>query len=168
MPRSIPTMFVPRASIMIGIGLCERVYGLPLLSVVREVVSSHPPTTQWDLRRHGWRMVRGLWTDGADAIRVHTHPQPLPTISALRWAYDGKELTCLDPEHADEIRIEHRELQFLRMCLHEEDGWRYADPLWLSCIVRLARVLPLTQDVALDEVTRLYEECLSKLSTTHE
>ncbi len=152
---------------MIGIGLAERVYGLVPTSAIREVVSAHPLLTEWDLTRRGWRKCEGVWTDGEDALRVYDTPQPTPTISAMRWTYDGSELKCLDPEHANKIRIDGVDLAFLRMCLADEDeGWKYVDPLWLRSLVRLARVLPLAvDDVDVDALYALYARCVSQLNT---
>lgn len=145
---------------MIGIGLCERVYGLRPQTMVREVVTSHPPTTEWDLNRHGWRSVRGIWVNGNDALRVHTKPQPIPSISALRWAYDGKDLQCLDPDHSHEIKIDKKDLDFLCMCVREEDGWKWVDPMLVISIVRLAEVLPAPIELDMDKVRELHRRCV--------
>lgn len=156
-PR-LENLFVPCASVMVGLGLCERVYGLARPSAVHEVVSSNPPLTAWDLRRNGWREASGLWTKGPEAMVVHTRPRPLPSVSALRWAYDGRELTCLDPAGAGAIVVDPAELRYLETCLRAEDGWLYADPAWLGAIVRLAEALPPGPGLDMDRVLCLYEK----------
>lgn len=148
------------SSIMIGLGLCERVYGLQRPSLLHEVVSTDLPITELDLRRHGWYKLQDIWTNGTEAMTVHTRPQPLPSVSAMRWVYDGTHLQCLDPEHSDEIRIDPDEMRYLRSLYVDEDrGWVYADPSWLASIVRLSEALPPSPDLDLDKVKKLYEKC---------
>lgn len=145
---------------MVGIGLCERVYGLAS-SDVHEVVSTHPPATEWDLRRKGWFTVfPDIWTDGSEVMKVHTKPLPIPPISALRWVYDGRELKCLDPEHANEIYMDSLTLDHLKMMAGSDDGWLYVDPLLVSFISRLACILPMNQGLAKVDVDRLYAKCM--------
>lgn len=152
-------LFVPRGSIMVGVGLCERVYGLAA-SDVHEVVSVHPPATEWDLRRRGWFTVfPDIWTDGAEVMKVHTQPIPVPEVSALRWTYDGRELKCLDPDHVHEIYIEPLSLDHLKTMAGRDDGWMYVDPVLVSFVARLAKILPMNQGLDKNEVDTLYQKC---------
>ena len=156
-------LFVPKRSVMIGLGLCAHVHGVPRTPDVYEVVSSHVPTTEWDLRAKGWRRVwPDLWTDGGTMVWVHASPQPLPPVSAMRWAYDGANLTYLDLNHAREIRIDDEAARYVSECLRQEGGVKRIKPCWLRALLDLKTAgLPPTRDTDAELLAKAEEAAVA-------
>lgn len=158
-PRASEAPFVPRASIMIGMALYEWVFNMSKKSVVHEVFSTNLAITEWDLARKGWqKQTSNVWSNGKIVMKIHTEALPMPSVTAMRWVYDGRRVCYLDRDHAWELRIEEREMLYLRMLVTEENGWKYADVPWLISIMRLAEVLPLPEGVTADQIRAVLEK----------